>query len=68
MDVNQASLMQLQIKNNAADLEDFMKGLESWEDEIKEKDRNLSNQKPILKEVGVVARPEGIWPGQSPGF
>ncbi len=51
MDVNQAALMQMHIKNNAEDMNEFMKGLESWEDEIKEKDHNLSKQKPILKEV-----------------
>ena len=43
--------MQMQLRNNAADLESYLKDLQSWENEIKEKDKNLSKQKPILKEV-----------------
>jgi 1,4-dihydroxy-2-naphthoate octaprenyltransferase len=53
MDAGQATAMQMQIRQNAADLEDFMKGLDSWEEEIKEKDKSLTKQKPILKEVCV---------------
>lgn len=51
MDAGKAAAMQMQVRRNAEDLQDFMKGLESWEEEIKEKDQNLSRQKPILKEV-----------------
>ena len=53
MDGKQAALMQMQIKRNADDLQDFMKDLESWEKDIKEKDANLTRKKPTLKEVGV---------------
>lgn len=52
MDARRAASMQMQIKHNAEDLQNFMNGLESWEEDIKEKDLNLSRQKPILKEVG----------------
>jgi 1,4-dihydroxy-2-naphthoate octaprenyltransferase len=58
MDAGQATAMQMQIRQNAADLEDFMKGLDSWEEEIKEKDKSLARQKPILKEVCVYAVPD----------
>ena len=51
MDEKQAALMQMRIKQNADDLQDFMKDLESWEKDIKEKDANLTRKKPILKEV-----------------
>lgn len=51
MDAGRATLMQMQIKNNAEDLSDYLKGLECWEEEIKEKDSSLTRQKPILKEV-----------------
>lgn len=44
--------MQMQIKNNASDLQDYLKGLESWEEDMKEKDAALSKHKSILKEVG----------------
>lgn len=61
MDKNQATMLQLQIKHNSEDLQDYMKGLESWEDEIKEKDRSLTRQKPILKEVTLI-RPQNPSP------
>lgn len=51
MDAGRAAMMQMQIKHNAEDLQDYLKGLESWEEEIKAKDSDLSKQKPILKEV-----------------
>ena len=51
MDAEQAGLMQMQLCHNAEDLQTYLKDLQDWEDEIKEKDRNLSKQKPILKEV-----------------
>ncbi len=52
MDAQRASLMQMQIKNNASDLQDYLKNLQSWETDIKEKDVALSGHKSILKEVG----------------
>ena len=51
MDAHQAGQMQMQLRHNAEDLQSYLKDLQSWEDEIKEKDKNLSKQKPILKEV-----------------
>ena len=51
MDAKQAALMQMRIRNNAGDLQDYLKGLDSWEEQIKKKDASLSRQKPILKEV-----------------
>lgn len=52
MEPEKAALMQMQIKNNASDLQDYLKGLKSWETEVKEKDTALSSHKSILKEVG----------------
>ena len=54
MDAQQAGLMQMQLRYNAEDLQKYLQDLQDWEDEIKEKDRNLSKQKPILKEVNDV--------------
>ena len=51
MDARQAAEMQMLIRNNNEDLQDYMKGLETWEDEIRAKDSDLSRRKPILKEV-----------------
>ena len=51
MDEGRATLMQMQIRHNAEDLESYMKDLESWEEDIKKKDESLSRHKPILKEV-----------------
>ncbi len=43
--------MQMQIRNNASDLQDYLKDLETWETDVKKTDTSLSNQKSILKEV-----------------
>lgn len=43
--------MQMQLRNNADELQDYLKDLESWEEDIKERDKKLTKQKPILKEV-----------------
>ncbi len=51
MDAEKAALMQMQIRNNASDLQDYLKGLEAWETDVKTTDASLSNQKSILKEV-----------------
>lgn len=51
MNAEQAGLMQMQLRHNADELQSYLKDLENWEEEIKEKDKNLSKQKPILKEV-----------------
>jgi hypothetical protein len=51
MNAERAGLMQMQLRHNADELQSYVKGLQSWEDQIKEKDKNLSKQKPILKEV-----------------
>ena len=66
MDASTAAAMQMQVRQNAEDLQDFMKGLESWEEEIKEKDQNLSRQKPILKEVGEKSTEPLLYGAQSP--
>ena len=51
MNAERAGMMQMQLRHNANELQSYLKDLQSWEDEIKEKDKNLSKQKPILKEV-----------------
>ena len=53
MDAQQASLVQLQLRQNTEELQDYFRGLESWEEEFKTKDRNLLNKKSILKQVNV---------------
>ena len=42
---------QLQMKQNNMELQDYMKDLGQWEDEIKKKESFLLKQKPILKQV-----------------
>ncbi len=54
MDQSKAAMLQMQVKHNAADLEDYMKGLDDWEKDIKIKDSTLEAHKPILKEVNVI--------------
>jgi len=51
MDSSRATAMQMQLRHNTEDLQDFLRDLETWESEIKEKDNSLKKQKPILKEV-----------------
>ena len=51
MDGSRAAAMQLQLRQNAEDLQDYLRDLETWEGEIKKKDDSLRRQKPILKEV-----------------
>ncbi|XP_015687562.1 RNA polymerase II-associated protein 3 [Protobothrops mucrosquamatus] len=41
---NKAVELQLQIRQNAEELQDFVKDLESWEKDIKEKDHDLRHQ------------------------
>ncbi|KAM4748550.1 RNA polymerase II-associated protein 3 [Rhinophrynus dorsalis] len=43
--------LQLQMKQNAEELQDFMKELESWEKDIKQKDAKLSNQTGVDEET-----------------
>jgi len=49
--MDNAALFQRTIKENNDDLQDFLDGMKSWEDEIKKKDELLSKQKPILKKA-----------------
>ncbi|XP_034984059.1 RNA polymerase II-associated protein 3 isoform X1 [Zootoca vivipara] len=44
---NKAIELQLQIRQNAEELQDFVKDLESWERDIKEKDCNLRQQSGV---------------------
>ena len=46
------ALLQLQMRRNAEDLQDYLRDLGNWEDDIKKKDAMLRKQKPILKKVG----------------
>ena len=48
MDPGKAGFMQMQIRNNASDLQDYLKGLEDWDADVKEKDAALSSHKSIL--------------------
>lgn len=45
------ALLQLQVRQNSEDLQDYLRELGNWEDEIKKKDAMLYKQKPVLKKV-----------------
>ena len=38
--------LQYQMRQNNEELQDFLKDLEGWQDEIKEKDEKLKSEKP----------------------
>lgn len=44
MSGNKALELQIQMRHNAEDLQSFMKDLDSWEDEIKQKDQQLRSE------------------------
>lgn len=50
------ALIQKQIKDNTEDLQNFMRDLNLWEQEMKRKDRQLSNEQ--FDEVGLVINEE----------
>lgn len=50
---NKALELQLQIKQNAEELQDFMRELESWEKDIKEVDSELRKQSGVPEEVKI---------------
>uniref|UniRef100_UPI004038CBB8 RNA polymerase II-associated protein 3 n=1 Tax=Callospermophilus lateralis TaxID=76772 RepID=UPI004038CBB8 len=50
MTSNKAIELQLQVKQNAEELQDFMRDLENWEKDIKQKDMELRRQSGILEE------------------
>ena len=43
--------LQLQMKQNALEMQDCLKDLADWETDIKKKEEYLVKQKPILKKV-----------------
>ena len=45
--------VQMNIRQNAEDLQDMLKDLNSWQDEMKVKDEELRNSKIISKKVGI---------------
>lgn len=49
--MDSAGRMQNQLRQNNEELLDYLKGLESWEEEMREKDQSLSKNRSILKEV-----------------
>lgn len=50
---NKTLELQLQIKQNAEELQDFMRELESWEKDIKEVDSELRKQSGVPEEVKI---------------
>ncbi len=50
-DIMDPSLMPILLKRNAEDMQGYLKGLDSWEDDMKKRDQLLKKQKPILKKV-----------------
>lgn len=45
------ALIPLQIRRNNEDMQEMLKSLNSWENEMKKRDDLLKKQKPILKKV-----------------
>lgn len=56
------ALIQKQIKDNTEDLHNFVRDLNLWEQEMKRKDRQLSNEQ--FDEVGLVINEENRWGGK----
>jgi len=52
---NKALELQLQMKQNAEELQDFMRELESWEKDIKEVDSELRKQSGVPEEVKIAS-------------
>ncbi|XP_049738870.1 RNA polymerase II-associated protein 3 [Elephas maximus indicus] len=50
MTSSKAIELQLQVKQNAEELQDFMRDLENWEKDIKQKDMELRKQNGVLEE------------------
>ncbi|XP_007516279.1 RNA polymerase II-associated protein 3 [Erinaceus europaeus] len=50
MSTNKAIELQLQVKQNAEELQDFMRDLENWEKDIKQKDMELRRQNGVPEE------------------
>lgn len=48
---NKAVELQLQVKHNAEELQDFMRDLEHWEKDMKQKDLELRRQSGVPEEV-----------------
>lgn len=51
---NKAVELQMQIRQNAEELQDFVKDLENWEKDIKETDYNLKQQSGVSEKVNRV--------------
>ena len=49
--VDERLKVQMNIRQNAEELQDIMKELNSWQDEMKIKDEDLRNSKTITKKV-----------------
>lgn len=43
--------LQQQVRQNQSELEDFLKEMNSWEDDIKQKESNVMKQKPGKSDV-----------------
>ena len=48
--------VQLNIRQNAEELQDLLKDLDSWQDEMKVKDEELRHAKIITKQVCIYSR------------
>ena len=55
--------VQMSIRQNAEELQDMLKELNSWQDEMKIKDEDLRNSKTVTKKVrvGSVLRLENLF-------
>ena len=52
MAAEKAMELQFQVRQNAAELNDFLKDLGDWETEIKRKDEQLQNSRIVNQQVG----------------
>lgn len=52
---NKALELQLQMKQNAEELQDFIRELENWEKDIKEVDSELRKQSGVPEEVKITS-------------
>ena len=55
MDENKFSKIHTQMRENQTELQDFLKDLDSWEGDIKQKDTQLKNNKVADAPVSVLS-------------
>ena len=46
-------LMQVHLKQNAEEMQEYLRGLDNWEEDMKKRDELMKKQKPVLKKVRI---------------